>query len=180
MSLELCDNVRLALEQTDNGQALKMIRAVITSERIFVVGTGRSALVGKFFARRLVDLTLDAYVVGETITPASRVTDCIVAISGSGESTYTLNTVEIGKNVGAKVVAITTYPESALGSTADTIIVIPGRLLEVGTHQDFLIRQIRGSSEVFSPHSGVFELTTAIFLETVVRALGHKMRRRQS
>jgi 6-phospho-3-hexuloisomerase len=177
-SVQLCNRVCESLKYVDNDQAMRMIRAVLTSERIFIAGTGRSSLIGRFFAHRLVDLSLDAYVVGETITPAARVTDCIIAISGSGETTYTLNAVEMGKKVGAKIVAVTSYPESALGKMANIVIWIPGRILEKGNHQDYILRQMRGSSEDFSEGSGSFEISAAIFLESVTKALSQKIKRR--
>lgn len=177
-SLEFCDRIKESLNYVDNEQAMKVIRAILTSDRIFIAGTGRSGLVGRFFAHRIVDLSLDAYVVGETITPAARVTDCIIAISGSGETTYALNAVEMGRRVGAKIIAITSYPESALGKMADTIIWIPGRILEKENHQDYILRQMRGSNEDFSAGSGSFEISTEIFLESLAKALSQKIKKR--
>ncbi len=178
MSLEFCDKIKESLSYVDNDQSMRVIRAILTSDRIFIAGTGRSGLIGRFFAHRLVDLSLDAYVVGETITPAARVTDCILAISGSGETTYTLNAVEMGRRVGAKTIAITSYPESALGKMADTTIWIPGRILEVENHRDYILRQIRGSHEDFSTGSGTFEIAVAIFLESITKALSQKIKRK--
>lgn len=178
MSLEFCDRIEESLSYINNEQSMKVIRAILTSDRIFIAGTGRSGLIGRFFAHRLVDLSLDAYVVGETITPAARVTDCILVISGSGETTYTLNAVEMGRRVGARIIAITSYPESALGKMADTIIWIPGRIMEKENHHDYILRQIRGSHEDFSAGSGTFEIAVAIFLESITKALSQKIKRK--
>jgi len=178
MSLEFCERLKDSLNYIDNEQAMKVIRTMLTSERIFVAGTGRSGLIGRFFAHRLVDLALDAYVVGETITTAARVTDCIIAISGSGETTYTLNAVEMGRRVGARIIAITSYPESALGKIADIAVWIPGRMVERENHHDYILRQIRGSSEDFSFGSGSFEIATAIYLENLVKVLNQKIKKR--
>ena len=46
---------------------------------------------------RLMHLGLSAYVVGETISPAIYADDCILAISGSGETNTVVNAVEISK-----------------------------------------------------------------------------------
>ena len=177
ISLKMCDEVYASLNTLDNARALKMIRAILTSERIFVAGTGRSNLIGKFFAHRLVDLAFDAYVVGETITPSARVTDCIIGISGGGESTYTLNAMEMGRKVGAKLIGLTSYPESALGKMVGTILVIPGRKVSERNHQDYLVRQIRGSMEEFSPRSGVFEISCGIFFESIIYTLSQKVKK---
>lgn len=63
-----------------------MIEEIRNSDRIFVVGTGRSELVGKAFAMRLMHLGFNVHVVGEVTTPAIRDKDCLIAISGSGET----------------------------------------------------------------------------------------------
>jgi Predicted sugar phosphate isomerase involved in capsule formation len=177
MSLKVCNEVCEALNVIDNAPALKMIRAILTSERIFVAGTGRSNLAGKFFAHRLVDLAFDAYVVGETITPSARVTDCIIGISGSGGTTYTLNALERGRKVGAKLIGITSYLESTLGKMVDTIIIIPGREIREKNHQDYLVRQIRGSMEDLDSKSGVFEIACGIFFESIIHTLNQKVKK---
>ena len=50
------------------------------------MGAGRSGLVAKAFAMRLMHLGFTAYVVGETITPAMRPKDLLVIFSGSGRT----------------------------------------------------------------------------------------------
>jgi len=47
-SVQLCNRVCESLKYVDNDQAMRMIRAVLTSERIFIAGTGRSGLIGRF------------------------------------------------------------------------------------------------------------------------------------
>jgi len=44
------------------------IRELLNAKRIYVMGAGRSGLVAKAFAMRLMHLGLQAFVVGETIT----------------------------------------------------------------------------------------------------------------
>jgi Predicted sugar phosphate isomerase involved in capsule formation len=46
------------------------------------MGAGRSGLVAKAFAMRLMHLGMISYVVGETITPALQTGDLIVVLSG--------------------------------------------------------------------------------------------------
>lgn len=54
--------------------------------RIFVIGEGRSGLMARAFAMRLMHLGAVSYVIGETITPAIAEGDVLVAISGSGRT----------------------------------------------------------------------------------------------
>lgn len=54
------------------------IHELLSAKRVYVIGAGRSGLVAKAFAMRLMHLGLKAYVVGETITPAMNVGDVMV------------------------------------------------------------------------------------------------------
>ena len=69
-----------------NNEVDACINELLTAERTYVLGAGRSGLVAKAFAMRLMHLGLRTYVVGETITPAMKEGDTIVAYSGSGET----------------------------------------------------------------------------------------------
>ena len=61
------------------------------SNRIFVYGAGRSGLVAKAFAIRLVHLGFQTFVIGETITAPVQNGDLVVIVSGSGETIISLN-----------------------------------------------------------------------------------------
>ncbi len=58
---------------------------------------GRSGLAAKAFAMRLMHLGISSYVVGETISPAIYDDDCIIAISGSGETNTIVSAARIAK-----------------------------------------------------------------------------------
>ncbi|RLF30589.1 MAG: hypothetical protein DRJ99_02085, partial [Thermoplasmata archaeon] len=79
----------------------------LNADRIFVYGAGRSGLVAKAFAIRLVHLGFQTFVIGETITAPVRKGDLVVIVSGSGETIPSKMTAEIARNIGAKLVSIT-------------------------------------------------------------------------
>ena len=60
----------------------KFISELLNAKRIYVMGAGRSGLVAKAFAMRLMHLGLQAFVVGETITPSMSKGDIMVIFSG--------------------------------------------------------------------------------------------------
>jgi len=64
----------------------KLIEDILNANAIFLMGAGRSGLVARAFAMRLMHLGLKVYVVGETTTPAVKRGDLVIAISGSGET----------------------------------------------------------------------------------------------
>ena len=86
---------------------IKFEDIIIESKNVFVTGAGRSGLAAKTFAMRLMHLGVSAYVVGETISPAIYEDDCIIAISGSGETNTIVSASEIAKNRGSKVFTLT-------------------------------------------------------------------------
>ena len=108
----ILDNIRNAEELLDRESIDKFEDIIMDSKNIFVTGAGRSGLAAKAFAMRLMHLGLSAYVVGETISPAIYEDDCIIAISGSGETNTIVSAAKIAKTRGSKVLALTSYPES--------------------------------------------------------------------
>ena len=120
-------NIVSAEEFLDEKSIDEFENIIMESKNVFVTGAGRSGLAAKAFAMRLMHLGLSAYVVGETISPAIYADDCIVAISGSGETNTIVSAARIAKNRGSKVLALTSYPDSTLGQLCDSYILVKGR-----------------------------------------------------
>ncbi len=142
--------------------------------RVLVMGAGRSGLIGRAFAMRLLHLGFHVYVLGETIIPRIRRDDLVIAISGSGRTRLIVTAAEAAKIVGAKVIAITSYPDSPLGEVADIIVRIPGRT-KIAREEDYFTRQILGIHESLAPLGTLFEATAMIFLDGVVAELMDKL-----
>lgn len=94
------------------------------ANHIFVYGAGRSGLVAKAFAIRLVHLGFQAFVVGETITIPVQKGDLVVIVSGSGETIPAVMTAEIAHNLKANVVSITGKKDSDIDAFADITLFI--------------------------------------------------------
>jgi 6-phospho-3-hexuloisomerase len=138
-----------------------------TNRRILVLGAGRSGLIGRAFAMRLMHLGFHVYVMGETITPSIGKGDLIIALSGSGTTKLVVTAAEIGKTVGAKIIAITSYPDSDLTKLADQVVIIKGRT-KVADEKDYFLRQLMGEHEPMAPLGTVFEISLMTFLDGVV------------
>jgi 6-phospho-3-hexuloisomerase len=113
------------LHQVDAEAAERLADAVLSARRIYVAGEGRSGLVARTFAMRLVHLGMTACVCGETTTPAIEAGDLCIACSGSGETVITCHRARQSRRVGAKVAAIVAATGSALGAEADIEIILP-------------------------------------------------------
>ena len=57
-------------ERIEDDEVERLLGAIRGARRIYVMGAGRSGLVAKGFAMRLMHLGLSSFVVGETITPS--------------------------------------------------------------------------------------------------------------
>lgn len=176
----ILNNIKTAEEFLDDKSIEKFEEIIINSKNIFVTGAGRSGLAAKAFAMRLMHLGLSAYVVGETISPAIYEDDCIVAISGSGETNTIVSAVKIAKNRGSKVLALTSYTDSTLGQLADTFVLVKGRTKKEVDDENYIKRQIHGNYTSLTPLGTAFELTTLVFLDAIVSELMEKMHQTES
>ncbi|MCS7364210.1 MAG: 6-phospho-3-hexuloisomerase [archaeon GB-1867-035] len=151
-----------------------LIYAQAANRSIFVVGAGRSGLIARAFAMRLMHLGFHVYVIGETITPAAGKGDVLVAISGSGRTMIVVTVAQVAKQVGAKVIAITSHPDSPLGKLADHIVFVPGRT-KISDETDYFSRQILGIHEPLAPLGTLFEICAMVFLESIISELMHRL-----
>lgn len=171
----ILDNIHDAEQYLNEEDISNFIEIITTADNIFVTGAGRSGLAAKAFAMRLMHLGLSSYVVGETISPAINAGDCILAISGSGETNTIVTAAKISKNRGAKVLALTSYPESSLGQLADGLIRVKGRTKVEVDDENYLKRQIKGNYTSLTPLGTAFELTSLVFLDGLVSELMETM-----
>jgi 3-hexulose-6-phosphate synthase/6-phospho-3-hexuloisomerase len=147
------------LGATDATYDQKLTRLLDTSKRIFVSGAGRSGLVTRFFAMRLMHGGYQAYVVGEIVTPSIQPGDLLIVISGSGETETMISFAKKAKEQGAKMAIISTKASSTLADMADHVFVI-------GSPDQY-------KKVVGMPMGTTFELSTLLFLESTVAHIIH-------
>ncbi len=151
-----------------------LVDAYRNGRKVLVMGAGRSGLVGRAFAMRLMHLGFNVYVLGETITPSIGENDVVVAISGSGRTQLIVTAAEAAKKVKAKIIAITSYIDSPLAKLADIVVEIPGRT-KLAPDIDYFARQILGIHEPLAPLGTLFEDTAMVFLDGVTVELMHRL-----
>lgn len=180
---EIVEFMRKVIEFLKPEEVDRFIDALIDvykrGAKVLVMGAGRSGLVGKAFAMRLMHLGFNVYVLGETITPSIGEGDLVVAISGSGRTHLIVTAAEAAKKVKARVAAITSYPDSPLGRLADIVVEIPGRT-KVTPDIDYFARQILGIHEPLAPLGTLFEDTALVFLDGVVVELMHRLGKKEA
>ncbi|MHA1604838.1 MAG: 6-phospho-3-hexuloisomerase [Candidatus Freyarchaeota archaeon] len=176
--VEISGNISNAVNAIDDTQVDQLVELLIdglkSNRRIFVVGAGRSGLVVRAFAMRLMHLGFEVFVVGETITPAVTEKDILIAISGSGRTKLVVESSRIAKrDVGATLVVITSYPDSPLAQLADLVVEVKGRT-KIMEQNDYIQRQIKGEHRPLTPLGTLFESTVLAFLDGLVAELMEK------
>lgn len=112
------------LRELDEGIVEKVCKLIIGSKNIFVYGVGRSGIVGRMFAMRLVQMGFNAYFVGETIAPVVTESDSVILLSGTGETQGALLVAQICRRVNAKIISITSSKENSIYKASDYRIVL--------------------------------------------------------
>ena len=171
---ELLSGISEAMRQLDLSQVDGMLEALLLARtegrKVLIVGAGRSGLVGRAFAMRLMHLGFNIYVMGETITPSVGDGDLVLVISGSGSTTLPVTVAEMAKRLGAKVLVVTSHANSPLGRTADHLVVVSGREM-VAREEEYHARQLLGEHESLAPMGTLFEDSCMVFLDSVIAEL---------
>jgi 6-phospho-3-hexuloisomerase len=175
---EIVKAVSASIERVNPSQVKKLIDLLVEVRRkgkkILVLGAGRSGLVGRAFAMRLMHLNFNVHVIGETITPAIGKGDILFAISGSGTTTLVVTAAKIAKKVGARIVALTSYQNSPLAKCSDHVVIVYGRT-KLAERRDYFSRQILGVHEPLAPLGTIFEVAAAIFLDALIVELMNRL-----
>jgi len=170
-SEEILRGITRAVNAIDPGQVKTLLDTLMhvkmEERKALVVGAGRSGLVGKAFAMRLMHVGIDVYVMGETITPAIGEGDIVIIISGSGTGAMSITAARMAKRLGSIIFAITSYPDSELAQTSDHVVLVPGREA-VAEESDYQSRQLLGEHESLAPMGTLFEDTCAVFLDGLI------------
>lgn len=171
---EILEGISEVMRKLDLSQVEEMLNALLLARvegrKILVVGAGRSGLVGKAFAMRLMHLGFNIYVMGETITPSVGEGDVVLILSGSGRTTLPVTVAKMAKSLGVKVVAVTSHPNSPLGKTADHIVILQGRD-RMAHEEEYYSRQLLGEHAALTPMGTLFEDSCMVLLDSVIAEL---------
>lgn len=142
------------LEESRSQNVVEAVEMVTRAKKTFVYGVGRSGLVSRAFAMRLVQLGLEVYFVGETITPIVEADDLVIIVSNTGATMSAIQTANIARRVGAKVLTITGNSTSKLAHASNLVICIA--------------EDRNQHTAKFAPLGTLFEVATLLFLDGMV------------
>ena len=140
----------------------ELINAIYQAKKLFFAGAGRSMLILRCIAMRMMHLGFESYVVGDTTTPAFEVNDLIIFGSGSGETSGLINIAKRVRSLGGKMAVITTRKSATLGQLSDICIEIPAYPDHVGDSD---------LQAVIFPGGSIFEQSMLLLGDSIVLPL---------
>ena len=123
---EVLSEIQEVMTQVDESQLVAAEKIVAKDKRIFVLGAGRSGLMAKGFAMRLMHIGYTVFVIGETITPSIAEGEVLVAVSGSGTTGSVVGPAQKAADNGVQVIGVTSNPTSPLATLGEAAIIVPG------------------------------------------------------
>ncbi|MDD3398932.1 MAG: SIS domain-containing protein [Candidatus Methanomethylophilaceae archaeon] len=157
----ILDNIRQTLKGVPDQAVNEFIDSILAARKVFIYGVGRSGLTGKMFAVRLVQMGLDVHFVGDMTTPIVGEEDLSIIISHTGETMSIVQTANISRRMGCKVVGITSDENSKLSHASNTVV-----LMQVPHN---------GEKVVLAPLGTLFEDAVILFFDSIVPLLMAKL-----
>ncbi|MDD9267114.1 6-phospho-3-hexuloisomerase [Paenibacillus sp. GCM10023248] len=162
--LLVADEIYQAVKQISESDVARVAERILEANRVFVAGAGRSGLMGRAFAMRLMQAGIPVYVVGETVTPAIKRGDLLLIGSGSGETRHLAAYADKASALEAEVVLITLSSQSTIGRRSNHTIQVPG------------VRKDRFEADIsLQPMGTLFEQTLLLFYDAVLLCLMQKL-----
>ncbi|MFQ5838211.1 MAG: 6-phospho-3-hexuloisomerase [Thermoplasmata archaeon] len=157
----LVSQVTEILQEEKEERVQEAVSLIASASKIFVYGVGRSGLVGKAFAMRMVQLGLRVFFIGETITPIVEPEDLVIIVSQTGETMSAIQTANIARRVGAHVISVTAQPGSKLAHASSLILS-----LRIGKDRE---------ARKYAPLGTLFENASLLLLDGLISLLMDKL-----
>lgn len=141
----------------------EMINAIAKAKKIFLYGVGRSGLVAQAFAIRLVQLGLNAFFIGESNTPMVEKDSVVIILSNTGQTMSAVQTANITRRIGAKIIGITSEPHSKLAQVASDVIIIANQMPD------------NEERRTYAPLGTVFEEASTLLMDAILTVLMKKL-----
>jgi len=146
------------LGEIDQTKITYFLKQIMDAQRVFIVGVGRTGLVMRCFAMRLMHLGIKVQILGEITTTAVSKNDLLLIGSGSGETGSLVSIATKAHKLGVRILLITINPDSSIGNMAQECLKIPAPSPKLTHKQDKTSIQPMGS---------LFEQTLLLTLECI-------------
>ncbi len=150
----LLEHLQRILAVDRRPEIAESVEILTSAKKLFVYGVGRSGLAARAFAMRMVQLGIDCYFIGETITPVVSPGDAVLIVSNTGSTMSAIQVANIARRVGAKVISVTGQKTSKLAHASNVVLLIQ-------TNPD-------GQQPRLAPLGTLFENATVLLLDAIV------------
>ena len=125
-------DISRTLRQVDADEVEALWAALLSAERVFLAGKGRTGLQMRAFSMRLMHLGLRVHVVDDVTTPAIGTGDLLLIGSSSGRTGSLLRYVETVGATGAQLATLTGNLDSPIAAAAQRRVYIPATNFKAG------------------------------------------------
>lgn len=161
---KISGEIRAVLNGIKEEDIQYLLERIESAPRIFIYGEGRTGLVGKMFAVRLMHFGKEVYFVGDILTPSFQGGDLFLILSGLADRERTVDIAIKASKLGGEVVSITGNPSAPLYKYCNYTVLIPRSLKSLS---------VAVSSQ---PLNSLFEQALFFVLEGIVNILYDKLR----
>lgn len=155
---KVVDELDQTADNLDEIQLQELESHIKKADKIFVAGAGRSLMMIRGLAMRLMHMGFTTYVVGETVTPAIEENDLLIIASGSGNTSTLVPMAEKSKHLGVTLALISTNKQSTIGRLADLIV-------EVKTSTS---KADEGGAKSIQPGGNTFEQSVLLIGDAII------------
>jgi 6-phospho-3-hexuloisomerase len=127
LAREALADLKRVLDRVSVRELAAFRRALLGCDRIFVTGLGRTGLMARGFAMRLMQLGRRVYHVGDVITPSISRGDLLILCTRTGRSKVLGHYIAIARRAGARVAVVTADGKSPAARRADAVLSIDDR-----------------------------------------------------
>lgn len=159
----ILSDIQSVLSQVEPEQYDNLVTRILEANRVFVAGAGRSLLMMKAFAMRLMHMGKAVYVVGETVTPAAESGDLLILGTGSGETATLKAVAGKAEKAGVRILTITTNDQSTLAKQADDLVCLPAS-----------VNHLNPNGASWQPGGNSFEQSLLLLADAVVLDVAQK------
>jgi len=122
--LGILEEIASLMPQNLNESIDVAVSEILMAERLFLFGMGRTGLIMKAFAMRLMHLGMKVHFVGDVTTPSIRVGDLFLVGTASGETPSIIHSCNRSRKAGSRILSLTGTEESTVTSLSDRVVHI--------------------------------------------------------
>lgn len=161
-AMTIVDELSQVLSGIDENSTEKLMDMIEKADSIFLAGCGRSGLMVRGFAMRLMHMGKKVHVTGEVTAPSIKKGDLLIIASGSGETGSLVAMANKCKKIGASLATVTIFPDATIGRLAECVVVIDAPTAK---------SEQKTAMESIQPMGSLFEQSLLLYFDSVILRL---------